>query len=81
VPDESRTGESFARLAKLLEPRSVAVIGASDEPGSLGGRAVALLQEIRISRTGVAGQSPPRLGGRLPCFRSIATSPACPISR
>jgi acyl-CoA synthetase (NDP forming) len=30
----------------LLEPRSVAVVGASDQPGSLGGRAVTLLRKF-----------------------------------
>ena len=46
MPDDSRSDGSFARLAKLFEPRSVAVIGASDEPGNLGGRAVMLLRKF-----------------------------------
>lgn len=44
--EEPQTGVAFARLAGLLQPRSVAVIGASDQPGNLGGRAVMLLQKF-----------------------------------
>ena len=33
-------------LTDLFEPGSVAVIGASDEPGNLGGRAVRLLRKF-----------------------------------
>jgi acyl-CoA synthetase (NDP forming) len=40
-------GESpFANVQRLLEPRSVAVIGASDTPGSLGGTVVRFLQRF-----------------------------------
>ena len=43
---ESFPGVAFTRLAGMLEPRSVAVIGASDQPGNLGGRAVMLLRKF-----------------------------------
>jgi acetate---CoA ligase (ADP-forming) len=40
-------GESpFADVRRLLEPRSIAVIGASDSPGSLGGTVVRFLQHF-----------------------------------
>jgi acetyltransferase len=44
--EETQPGAAFARLAGLFEPRSVAVIGASDQPGNLGGRAVMLLRKF-----------------------------------
>src|SRR5262245_49091945 len=39
-------GGLFADVGRLLEPRSVAVIGASDQPGNLGGTAVRYLQKF-----------------------------------
>ncbi len=37
---------TFADLARLLEPASIAVIGASDQPGNLGGVAIRFLQKF-----------------------------------
>lgn len=61
------------RLNKILEPRSVAVIGASDDLGKVGGRAVYLLRHN--SFPGAVFPINPkrdRIQG-LPCFPSIAT--------
>ena len=44
--------DSFGDLTPLLAPRSVAVIGASDREGNLGGLAVGFLQKF-----GYAGRS------------------------
>ena len=37
---------SFADISRLLAPRSIAVIGASDQPGNLGGVAIRLSQKF-----------------------------------
>ncbi len=66
---------SFADVSGLLEPRSIAVIGASDQPGNLGGTAVRYLQKfaypgpvwpVNPRRQTVAG---------LPCFPKVASLP------
>ncbi|MFD0743533.1 CoA-binding protein [Phytohabitans flavus] len=66
---------AFADVRRLLEPRSVAVVGASDEPGNLGGTAVRYLQKFKYAgdvwpvnprRETVAG---------LPCFPSVSALP------
>jgi acetyltransferase len=38
---------AFPDVSALLEPKSIAVIGASDQPGNLGGTAVRYLQKFR----------------------------------
>ncbi|VFT42393.1 pimeloyl-CoA synthetase [Pseudomonas aeruginosa] len=50
----------FASLTPLIEPRSVAVIGASSDPTRIGGRPIAYML-----RHGYAGQNPP--GQSEPC--------------
>jgi acyl-CoA synthetase (NDP forming) len=66
---------SFPDLSRLLAPRSIAVIGASDQPGNLGGTAVRFLRKfgypgaiwpVNPRRETVAG---------LPCFPKPATTP------
>ena len=42
----SGAGGHFADVSRLLAPRSIAVIGASDQPGNLGGTAVRYLQKF-----------------------------------
>jgi acetyltransferase len=65
----------FPDLSRLLAPRSIAVIGASDQPGNLGGSAVRFLRKfgypgaiwpVNPRRETVAG---------LPCFPKPATLP------
>ncbi|HSV82193.1 MAG TPA: CoA-binding protein, partial [Ramlibacter sp.] len=69
---------AFGDLTPLLAPRSVAVIGASDREGNLGGAAVQFLRKfafqgavwpVNSGRDTVAG---------LPCFRSVAELPGVP---
>jgi acetate---CoA ligase (ADP-forming) len=42
---------AFTDVAPLLAPRSIAVIGASDQPGNLGGVAIKLLQRFKYPGT------------------------------
>ena len=63
-------------LRKLLAPRSIAVIGASDQPGNLGGTAIRLLQKF-----GYAGEILPVNPRRdsvlgLRCHASVDALPA-----
>ncbi len=75
---ETEATRSFGDLSALLAPRSVAVIGASDRPGNLGGLAAGFLQKfgyrgpvwpINAGRTTVAG---------LACYPSLDALPATP---
>jgi len=65
-------------IAKLLSPRSIAVIGASADPKKTTGRPVAYLQ-----KHGFAGRIMPvnpkveRIG-ELPCYADIASLPEVP---
>jgi len=42
----SAASSHFADVSRLLAPRSIAVIGASDQPGNLGGVAIRMLQKF-----------------------------------
>jgi acetate---CoA ligase (ADP-forming) len=72
-------GESASRtladLSHLLEPKSVAVIGASDQPGNLGGRAVQLLRKFQFP--GPIWPVNPRraMVAELPCYPSVRELP------
>jgi acyl-CoA synthetase (NDP forming) len=68
----------FTSLTPLLAPRSVAVIGASDEPTRIGGRPIAYMRQqnfagrilpVNPKRTTVQG---------LPCFPTVADLPETP---
>jgi acetate---CoA ligase (ADP-forming) len=68
----------FADVSGILAPRSVAVIGASDRPGNLGGDTVRRLRKfgfpgpvwaVNPSSTEVSG---------VPCYPSLAKLPAVP---
>ena len=68
----------FGALTPLLAPRSVAVIGASDRAGNLGGLAVQFLRKF-----GYQGAIWPVNAGRptvagLPCFPDLASMPGTP---
>lgn len=72
------TRRAFGDLAPLLAPRSVAVIGASDREGNLGGLAVRFLRKF-----GFRGPVWPVNAGRrevagLPCFDSVRDLPGVP---
>jgi acetyltransferase len=70
--------QPFGALTPLLAPRSVAVIGASDRAGNLGGLAVGFLQKfgfrgpvwpVNAGRSSVAG---------VPCFPDLGALPETP---
>ena len=70
--------DAFADVRPILHPRSVAVVGASDQPGNLGGETVRRLLKFGfpgrvwpISRTASAVAA-------LPCFGSISELPEVP---
>lgn len=74
----SARGGSFGDLSPLLAPRSVAVVGASDREGNLGGVAVGYLKKF-----GYAGPVWPVNPGRkvvadLPCFPNLSELPSVP---
>src|SRR5213078_5325041 len=78
VEDALSMAEPFGPLRPLLAPRSVAVVGASDRAGNLGGLAVGFLRKF-----GFRGAVWPVNAGRatvagLPCFPSLAGLPAVP---
>ena len=62
-------------ISRLLRPRSVAIVGASPTPGSLGGGVLANLQRFRFG--GALHLVNPRYDriGERPCTRSIAELP------
>jgi acyl-CoA synthetase (NDP forming) len=73
-----RPAGSFGDLTPLLAPRSVAVVGASDREGNLGGLAVGFLQKF-----GYRGPVWPVNAGRpvvagLPCFPHLRALPSRP---
>jgi acyl-CoA synthetase (NDP forming) len=78
VKVDAPAAASFGDLTPLLAPRSVAVVGASDREGNLGGLAVGFLQKfgyrgpvwpVNTGRTEVAG---------LPCFPDLRALPSSP---
>jgi acyl-CoA synthetase (NDP forming) len=78
MPPDARPAGSFGELTALLAPRSVAVVGASDREGNLGGLAVGFLQKF-----GYRGPVWPVNAGRpvvasLPCFPRLRELPAIP---
>jgi acyl-CoA synthetase (NDP forming) len=74
--DAASGAGAYARLARLFEPRTIAVIGASDQPGNLGGRAVALLAKFAFPGD-VWPVNPRRtIVGGLRCYPSLRELPA-----
>jgi len=65
-------------LSRLLQPRSVAVIGASGDPAKTAGRPVSYLQKHGFA--GTIYPVNPKLDriGELPCYRDVASLPAVP---
>jgi acetate---CoA ligase (ADP-forming) len=69
---------SFGDLTPLLAPRSVAVVGASDREGNLGGLAVNFLQKFGYrGPVWPVNAGRPTVGGR-PCFPHLSAVPALP---
>src|SRR3546814_16005925 len=46
---QGRKPYSRAQIERLLKPRSIAIVGASDKPGALGGTLLSNLQRNRFS--------------------------------
>ena len=71
--------ENLQDLSHLIKPRSVALIGASDNPSSIGGRTLANLVEHSDFTGDIYLINPQResIGGR-PCYKSVADLPAVP---
>ncbi len=77
-PANSMTPPAPNPLARLLTPRSVAIVGASDDPLRIGGRPIA-----SMLRQGFAGRILPVNPGRatvqgLPAYASVAALPEAP---
>ena len=80
--DGAPAGGSFGDLTPLLAPRSVAVIGASDREGNLGGLAVGFLRKFGYRGSGLAGECGARpSSAACPASRAWPPCRACPISR
>jgi acetyltransferase len=69
---------AFGDLAPLLAPRSVAVIGASDREGNLGGLAVRFLRKFGFSGAVWPVNAGRREVGGLPCFDTVRDLPGVP---
>jgi acyl-CoA synthetase (NDP forming) len=76
--DAAPANAGFASLDALVRPRSVAIIGASDEPARIGGRPIAYMKErgfqgeiwpVNPKRATVQG---------LPAFASVEALPSAP---
>lgn len=65
-------------LSRLLQPRSVAVIGASGDPAKTAGRPVSYL--LKHGFAGTIYPVNPKLDriGELPCYRNVASLPEVP---
>jgi len=69
---------SFASLDPLVRPRSVALIGASDEPARIGGRPIAYMLQQGF-KGGIYPVNPKRQTVQgLPAFASVAALPEAP---
>ena len=76
MSDHSAPPTVDAGLARLLNPRSIAIIGASDRPGSFGQRT-----QENLARFGgelwLVNPKRDEIGGR-PCYRSVEDLPGAP---
>lgn len=69
------SGERPDRLARLLNPRSIAILGASPEPGSIGGAVLKNLEDFGYDgEIHLVSRSRDEINGR-PCVKSIAELP------
>jgi acyl-CoA synthetase (NDP forming) len=69
---------TFGELTPLLAPRSIAVIGASDRDGNLGGTAVQFLRKFGFQGPVWPVNSKSDVVAGLPCFPSLKDLPAIP---
>jgi acetate---CoA ligase (ADP-forming) len=78
VKADGQVAAPFGDLTPLLAPRSVAVVGASDREGNLGGLAVGFLQKFRYGGpVWPVNAGRPSVAG-LPCFPDLRALPAAP---
>jgi acetyltransferase len=71
-PPASAHTDPFADVRPILEPRSVAIVGASDQPGNLGGETVRRLLQFKFSgRVSPINRSAATVAG-LPSFAGIS---------
>lgn len=68
----------FGELTPLLAPRSVAVVGASDREGNLGGVAVSFLKKFGFRGSIWPVNSGRSVVGDLPCFPRLSELPGVP---
>src|SRR4051794_3403642 len=71
---------AFADVSGLLYPASIAVIGASDRPGNLGGDTVERLLRFRFPGPVWAVNPSGGMVRGIPCHRSVAELPHTPES-
>jgi acyl-CoA synthetase (NDP forming) len=69
---------SFASLDPLVRPRSVALIGASDEPARIGGRPIAYMRSQGFQGSLYPVNPKRRTVQGLPAFASVADLPEAP---
>src|SRR6185295_19031597 len=68
----------FVDVGRILEPRSIAVIGASDQAGNLGGETVRRLLKFKYpGRVSPISRTAATVAG-LPCFAGISELPEAP---
>src|SRR4029077_8017462 len=75
---EERPAGTFGDLTPLLAPRSVAVVGASDREGNLGGVAVGFLKKFGFHGPVWPVNTGRAVVGGLPCFPRLSELPAVP---
>jgi acyl-CoA synthetase (NDP forming) len=76
-----QTSPPFVDVRRILQPRSIAVIGASEQPGNLGGETVRRLLKFKYpGRVSPVGRTAVTVAG-LPCLASISELPEAPGSR
>ena len=75
---QSSRGRTFGDLTPLLAPRSVAVIGASDRDGNIGGTAVNFLKKFGFQGPVWPVNSKSAVVADLPCFPRLEDLPAIP---
>jgi acetate---CoA ligase (ADP-forming) len=77
-PEEVGGAGDFVDVSRFLAPRSIAVVGASDQPGNVGGAAVRFFRKFGSPCTVYPVN---RGGGTVagaPCYSSVAELPATP---
>ena len=78
TPVATHTTDAFVDIRPILDPRSIAVVGASDQPGNLGGETVRRLRKFNYpGRVSPIGRTAATVAG-LPGVTSISELPEAP---